>query len=93
MSISFRTFDAANDLTVFKKSPDPLRNLFERPLIDRPGERFVYNTACIIALETLIQNITQAHFLLPMSSTTSIKRISKFLLSAGHVTLVKLCGE
>jgi CubicO group peptidase (beta-lactamase class C family) len=57
-------FDHNNDLSILKSSPDPLRTLFERPLIHHPGDRFVYNTGCIIALETLIQNISKAHYLL-----------------------------
>jgi len=56
-------FDPTNDLIILRSSPDPLRNLFERPLTSQPGERFVYNSACSIALETIIQNITKMHFL------------------------------
>jgi CubicO group peptidase (beta-lactamase class C family) len=57
-------FDSLNDLSVMKRSPDPVRNLFERPLAYRPGERFVYNSGCVIAMEALIQKVTKAHFLL-----------------------------
>ncbi|MCG3156414.1 MAG: hypothetical protein DKINENOH_03038 [bacterium] len=56
-------FDTSNDLRVLSRSPDPIRNLFERPLAYRPGERFVYNSGCIKALEGLLQKITKAHFL------------------------------
>jgi len=57
-------FDTLNDLSVLQGSPDPLRNLFERPLAYRPGERFVYNSGCVIALEGLLQRVTKAHYLL-----------------------------
>ncbi len=56
-------FDPANDLAEMKRSPDPLRNLFERRLVNRPGDRFVYNTGCMIALEALLQTATKAPFL------------------------------
>jgi len=56
-------FDPANDLARMKRSPDPLRNLFERRLVQRPGDRFVYNTGCMMALEALLQTTTKGHFL------------------------------
>jgi len=61
-SVSY--FDTLNDLSVIKRSPDPVRSLFERPLAYRPGERFVYNSGCVIAMEALIQRVTKAHYLL-----------------------------
>jgi CubicO group peptidase (beta-lactamase class C family) len=57
-------FDSTNDLSVLKRSPDPLRNLLERPLAYQPGERFVYNSACMMALEQVLQKVTKAHHLL-----------------------------
>jgi len=57
-------YDSLNDLSILRRSPDPVRSLFERPLEYSPGERFVYNSGCVIALESLIQKITKAHFLL-----------------------------
>ena len=56
-------FDTLNDLSTLKRSSDPVRGLFELPLQYRPGERFVYNSGCIIALENLLQKITKGHFL------------------------------
>jgi CubicO group peptidase (beta-lactamase class C family) len=56
-------FDTLNDLSILNRSPDPIRSLFDRPLAYRPGERFVYNSGCIRALEALLQKITKAHFL------------------------------
>lgn len=56
-------FDSSSDLSILKRSPDSIRNLFERPSAYLPGERFVYNSACVMALETIIQKITGPHFL------------------------------
>ncbi len=55
--------DPRNDFSVMKRSPDRLRNLFERPLAYHPGERFVYNSGCILALEEILTRETKAHFL------------------------------
>jgi CubicO group peptidase (beta-lactamase class C family) len=56
-------FDPRNDLSIMKSSPDPLRNLFERPLAYLPGERFVYNSGNMMALEAILQRVTKAHYL------------------------------
>jgi CubicO group peptidase (beta-lactamase class C family) len=55
--------DPRNDFAVMKSSPDPLGNLFERPLAYRPGERFIYNSGCVIALEEILQRVTKTHHL------------------------------
>jgi CubicO group peptidase (beta-lactamase class C family) len=56
-------FDPRNDLSIMKSSPDPLRNLFERPLAHHPGERFVYNSGNMMALEAILQKVTKTHYL------------------------------
>jgi CubicO group peptidase (beta-lactamase class C family) len=56
-------FDPRNDLSIMKSSPDPLRNLFERPLAYHPGERFVYNSGNMMALEAILQKVTKTHYL------------------------------
>jgi CubicO group peptidase (beta-lactamase class C family) len=58
---AFSYLDPRNDLAIMKRSPDRLRNLFERPLAYHPGERFVYNTGCVIALEEIVQKVTKVH--------------------------------
>jgi CubicO group peptidase (beta-lactamase class C family) len=56
-------FDPRNDLSIMRSSPDPLRNLFERPLAYKPGERFVYNSGNMMALEAILQKVTKTHYI------------------------------
>ncbi len=61
---SLSYLDPRNDISIMKKSPDRFRNLFERPLVYHPGERFVYNTGSILALEEILNRVTKTHYLL-----------------------------
>jgi CubicO group peptidase (beta-lactamase class C family) len=54
-------FDPLNDLVAMRRSPDPLRNLFERPLAYHPGEQFIYNSGNMIALDALIERVAKVH--------------------------------
>lgn len=54
-------FDPQNDLGLMKRSPDPLRNLFERPLVYHPGEQYMYNSGNMLVLDAILQKVTHVH--------------------------------
>jgi CubicO group peptidase (beta-lactamase class C family) len=50
-----------NILTQNNDSDDYLKHIFERPIVDTPGERFNYNCACTILLGWILKNTTGMH--------------------------------
>jgi len=54
---TYSYYDQRNSLVAMKSSRDWLHYLFDRPLAYHPGERHVYNTGLIIALEEVIRKV------------------------------------
>jgi CubicO group peptidase (beta-lactamase class C family) len=50
--------DARNDHVAMNESKDPVRYVFERPLITKPGEKFAYSSGVTIALGELIHQVS-----------------------------------
>ena len=50
-----------NTLTQNSESEDYLKHIFERPMVDTPGEKFNYNCACPILLGWILKNKTGMH--------------------------------
>lgn len=56
---SYSYYDSRNSLVSMKRNKDWLAYLFSKPLINIPGEHFVYNTGLVYALEEIIRRTSK----------------------------------
>lgn len=52
-----------NDLSLMRMSPNPYQYLLDRPMVDKPGEKWVYNTGITNLLSDIVRRATGSDFL------------------------------
>jgi len=55
---SYSFLDSPNSHVAMDRSGNPIRYIFERPLQNQPGEKFVYNSGLSIALGEIIKRVS-----------------------------------